>query len=54
MDKEKCICAREFLEDPETYKVYVHLMWCPQGYTVKEYDVLPWWKKIFKSNPRYI
>lgn len=48
---EKCICRKDMmLRDDQP--IFLHLMWCPEGYTVKEYDALPWYKRIFKTDPR--
>ena len=45
--KEKCICRKHI----DCKKMYIHLSWCPQGSEYKKYVKLPWWKKIFASNP---
>ena len=50
-ESPECICRSQLcLWDSQ--KVYVHLIWCPDSYAVKEYDALPWHKKIFTFNPR--
>jgi len=49
-EEAKCICNRELGRD-ESKKVWFHLMCCPQGSYVKEYDTLPWYKKILTKNP---
>lgn len=51
MKKEKCNC-REELMLPDDCPIYLHLVWCVEGYTVKEYDSLPWYRKLFEPNPR--
>jgi len=28
-----------------------HVQWCPEDAGCKEYDILPWYKKLFRSNP---
>ena len=45
---EECICKEQL----NIERVYLHLLWCPQGYSVKEYDKLPWYKKLFRIDPR--
>lgn len=30
----------------------IHVHWCPEDSEVKEYDALPWYKKLFRFNPR--
>lgn len=32
----------------------LHLYGCPKSYTTKDYENLPWYKKILTSNPRSI
>ena len=50
---EECICKKDMADHGMPIeKVRVHLYWCPKGYTVKNYDKLPWYKKIFEGNPR--
>ena len=46
--KDKCICKYWICNK----KIYVHLAWCPESYVVKDYDALPWYKKLLTSNPR--
>lgn len=29
----------------------IHLMGCPEDSWSKEYEALPWWKKMFSVNP---
>lgn len=47
---DKCLC-RKMLNIGDR-PIYVHLMGCPEDYKTKEYDALPWYKKIFNPNPR--
>lgn len=49
--ESECIC-RQDLGYGETHPIVLHLLWCPEGYTVKEYDALPWYKKILRIDPR--
>lgn len=46
-----CTCRDELMIDPKEALV-IHLVWCPKGYTVRDYDDLPWYKKILTTNPR--
>lgn len=54
MDKCQCIeiLQKESLR-PIT-RLILHLTGCPESYTTKEYNLLPWWKKLFAFNPRKI
>jgi len=56
MKKEKCQCLeilnRSTYPPLSTKKIYIHLLGCPEDFSTKEYDLLPWWKKIYKTNPR--
>lgn len=45
-----CQCSKILYGD-DTHNIYVHLTGCPEGYEYKEYQELPWWKKIFTQNP---
>ncbi len=55
MPIKKCRCADIInFNIPSTNPitdVYVHIFGCPEDYQTLEYDKLPWWKKIFKTNP---
>jgi len=50
--KRNCVC-KEILEDFSGHPrvVYIHLLGCPEDYWTKEYEALPWYKKIFTENP---
>lgn len=50
----KCYC-KEILEKEFGRKVdnlYIHLSGCPETEDVKEYNDMPWYKKIFYFNPK--
>lgn len=45
----KCIC--EILLLRNQHNISVHLSWCPKSFEYKQYLKLPWWKKLFTTNP---
>ncbi len=50
---EECICKKDLeFHGMPIKEVRVHLSWCPKSYVVKDYDKLPWYKKLFQTNPR--
>lgn len=55
MKEEKCRCLEILNRDcgGDLTRIYIHLMGCPEDLATKEYDVLPWYKKIFQRNPRH-
>lgn len=36
----------------ENCTAYVHVHWCPEDPAAKKYAALPWYKKLFRFNPR--
>lgn len=52
MKEDKCVCA-QMIGIPED-RLIIHLMGCSKDWHTKEYDALPWWKKIIVGNPRSI
>ena len=51
--REKCQCARLMGRD-ETKPVRVHLFGCPEDGTREDYAKLPWYKRLFTTNPASI
>lgn len=50
---EKCYCLDILRrEGTGVEKIYIHLSGCPEDFATKEYDALPWFKKLFAFNPR--
>lgn len=47
--QEKCRC-KELMPGHEI--IFVHLYGCPEDYSIREYDTLPWYKKLLQTNPR--
>lgn len=50
MKKEKCQCARIMCLRSEQ-DLFIHLYGCPESEEVIEYEKLPWYKKMFHTNP---
>ena len=46
----KCQCKKILGRE----KIWVHLNSCPKGDYTKEYNEMPWYKKIFKKSPQEI
>lgn len=45
--KRKCRCKKILGRD----KIWVHLSGCPDSIYTKDYNKLPWYKKIFARDP---
>jgi len=52
---KKCQCS-EIMENfsGRVGRNYICLLGCPESEWAKKYNNLPWYKKIFKSNPANI
>lgn len=49
-DTNNCNCFLELNVPRE--KIIVHLMGCEEDWFTKEYDALPWYRKMLRFNPR--
>jgi len=49
-DNRKCQCKKILGRD----KIYLHLSGCPEDYWTKEYNEMPWYKKLCYRSPRKI
>jgi hypothetical protein len=47
----KCVCLEVMGRDPAKTPVIVHLLGCPEDSWAKEYDALPWYRRLFRKSP---
>lgn len=49
-ENRKCQC-KEILG---IERIYLHLNGCYEDYSMRDYEALSWWKRVFTTNPRKI
>lgn len=52
LSTKKCLCA--LMLDIPKERLVMHLMGCPEDWHTKEYEAMPWWKKLLTGNPAKI